>query len=190
MHDSIRHSAFSIRHFLNRLFRRRARQLRELAHATGAAASPLTMTEVRHAEFSVALPGVWHERRRTRETCDLEGPTGSEGLTIAVRKLAIPVPEKDLPAVLERLLGQRKQLLDAAGGGESTWGPPEIGRRNASTQARCDGYLEMRRIHYALLERVSRDKVLSALLWTQGSPLGGTAFSNLAGVIFDRLDDR
>ena len=189
MGDPIPHSKFRIPNFLEWLFRRRARQLRQLAHATGATASPLTMTEVRHAEFSVVLPGVWQERRRTPETCHLESSAGSEGLSIAVRKLAIPVPENELSALSERLLGERQGLVDEADGREATWGPTEISRRDASTQARCDGFVQIRQMHYALLERVSRDKVLSAVLWTQGTPVGGPAFSNMATVIFDRLDD-
>ena len=195
MNELIPHSAFRISSFLKRLFnRRRAEELGQLAQTSGAAAAPLTITEVRHPEFSATLPGVWLERRRTREACELTGPDGSEGLTISVRKMAITVPAEGMAELCERLLGERQRLVDEAAGATADWTAPEISRQDRAdhndrtTQARCDGYAEPLQMRYALLERVGPDKVLSAALWTRGSAGGGPAFSNRATIIFDRID--
>jgi hypothetical protein len=147
------------------------------------------MPEVRHAEFSLVLPGAWQERSRTPETCQLDGPAGVEGLSVAVKKLVIPLPEEDMAAFSERLLGERQRLVDGAGKHPTQWGPQEFRRQDTLAQARCDGYAPTRQMHYALLERISGEKVVSAVLWSQGNPLGGPAFSNLATVIFDHLGE-
>jgi hypothetical protein len=185
--DSIRDSTFSIPNFFARLFGRRARELRRVVEVIGADAVPLTMTEFRHPEFSAVLPGVWRELQRTFDACEFQNEQGSESLTIAVHRLASPVPEKELSAAILRVVAQRHAAIGEEHGRDTTWTSPEVIRRENATEARSDGYGSEQRMHYALLERISKRRVFSALIMAQGERDGGLAFSNRATVIFDRL---
>jgi hypothetical protein len=147
------------------------------------------MTEVRHAGFTAALPGAWHECSRTAETCHLEDSTELRALTVAVRPLANPVPASELLALGERLLAERRRRIEEEAGAAATWNSAEVYRRGEAAEGRCEGYLPSRQIHYALLERVTPDKILSAALQLRGDLPAGAAYSNLAGVIFEQLED-
>lgn len=175
-----------IPHFVRTLFLgRRERQLRELALAAQSGAPPLTLTEVCHPRFSVALPGVWREAQRTPDGCELASASGGQRLSIAVRSLLVPLQPDELADAGQRLLAERQREL--ASHGSIEWSEAATCRGEQISTARADGYQPGRRQLLAVVERVASEQVLSAVLSAPGDRLALPVFSNLATVLFDRL---
>ena len=174
--------------WLEWLFRSRAKRYRRVAEAAARDVEPLTVTRVENGDFVLVLPGRWKERtaaarigcsrrRRAAMRCAFQSVLARTRARGRIRTAA------------ERGIADDK--LGTAGEHALTaeWTPVEVSSHDGAAVARCEGYFPARQCHVALCERVSGRRAISAVLLGYGNRSAGATFSNLATVIFSRLEE-